>query len=203
MTAGKGDGMPKKTGKNTKARIVQAAWKLFYDQGYENTTVEDILAESHTSRGSFYHYFESKDALLSSLSMVFDEKYDELSQITDSDQHACDLLLYLNRELFSMIENQVSLELLARLLSSQLIIHGERHLLDRNRTYFRLLHQIIKKGQERGEISDAFSATEIVSAYAMFERALMYDWCLNNGSYSLSKYASTMMPLLLSGYRIG
>ena len=67
--------MAKKSGRNTRGRIISAAWKLFYDQGYENTTVEDIVFESETSKGSFYHYFEGKDALLGTLAYVFDEKY--------------------------------------------------------------------------------------------------------------------------------
>ena len=67
--------MPRKSSsRNTKGKIVSAAWKLFYEQGYDNTTVEDIIFESGTSKGSFYHYFEGKDALLGSLSMIFDEK---------------------------------------------------------------------------------------------------------------------------------
>jgi len=193
--------MPRKSGRNTKGRIVAAAWKLFYEQGYDETTVEDIIAESNTSKGSFYHYFEGKDALLGSLSLVFDEKYEQLQETMDADMGAVEALLYLNRELFSMIDNSVSLELLARLLSSQLVTRGERHLLDRNRTYFRLLHRIVKRGQERGELRADITANEIVSAYAMFERALMYDWCLNNGSYALSKYAADTMPILLEGYR--
>ena len=49
--------MQKKKGRNTKKKIVSAAWKLFYEQGYDSTTVEDIVEESGTSRGSFYHYF--------------------------------------------------------------------------------------------------------------------------------------------------
>ena len=52
--------------KPQKKKIVSAAWKLFYEQGYDNTTVDDIVEESGTSKGSFYHYFEGKDALLSS-----------------------------------------------------------------------------------------------------------------------------------------
>ena len=192
--------MPRKSGRNTKGRIVSAAWKLFYEQGYENTTVEDIIFESGTSKGSFYHYFEGKDALLGSLSMIFDEKYEELRVDMDPEMNARDALLYLNRELFTMIDNSVSMELLARLLSSQLVTRGERHLLDRNRTYFKFLHQIVKRGQERGELRSDITANEIVSAYAMFERALLYDWCLNNGSYAVSKYAADMMPMLLQGY---
>ena len=50
--------MARKNSRNTKGRIVSAAWKLFYDQGYENTSVEEIIAESGTSKGSFYLYFE-------------------------------------------------------------------------------------------------------------------------------------------------
>ena len=68
--------MAKKNGRNTRGRIISAAWKLFYEQGYDNTTVEDIVFESETSKGSFYHYFEGKDALLGTLAYVFDEKYD-------------------------------------------------------------------------------------------------------------------------------
>ena len=49
---------------NVKRRIVEAAWKLFYEKGYDNTTVEDIIKLSDTSKGSFYYYFVSKDSLL-------------------------------------------------------------------------------------------------------------------------------------------
>ena len=59
--------MAKKNSRNTKGRIISAAWKLFYEQGYEETTVEDIVFESATSKGSFYHYFDGKDALMGTL----------------------------------------------------------------------------------------------------------------------------------------
>ena len=58
----------KKKSRNTKGKIVSAAWKLFYQQGYDDTTIEEIVEESGTSRGSFYHYFDGKDALLGTLS---------------------------------------------------------------------------------------------------------------------------------------
>ena len=66
--------MAKKNARNTRGKIVNAAWQLFYEQGYEDTTVEEIIELSHTSKGSFYHYFDGKDALLSTLSLLFDEK---------------------------------------------------------------------------------------------------------------------------------
>ena len=194
--------MPRKSGRNTKGRIVSAAWKLFYEQGYDNTTVEDIIFESETSKGSFYHYFEGKDALLGSLSMIFDEKYEALRQEMAPDMHAVDKLIYMNHELFTMIDNSVSLELLARLFSSQLVTRGEKHLLDRSRTYFKLLYQIVRDGQSRGQLRRDMTTNEIARAYAMFERGLMYDWCLSGGEYSLSRYGAMMMPMFLQGFRL-
>ena len=193
--------MPRKSGRNTKGRIVSAAWKLFYEQGYDNTTVEDIIFESETSKGSFYHYFEGKDALLGSLSMIFDEKYEELRQEMDPDMHAVDKLIYMNHELFSMIDNTVSVELLARLFSTQLTTKGEKHLLSRDRTYFKLLHQVVRQGLERHELRGDLTANEIINDYAMFERGLMYDWCLSDGDYALARHADRLMPMFLRSYQ--
>ena len=38
--------MAKKSNRNTRGRIVSAAWKLCYEQGYEDTTVEEIIERS-------------------------------------------------------------------------------------------------------------------------------------------------------------
>ena len=195
--------MAKRSERNTRGRIISTAWKLFYEQGYENTTVEDIVYESGTSKGSFYHYFDGKDALLGTLSNVFDEKYQELQKTMDPAMDAIDQLVYLNHELFAMIEDSVSLDLLTRLLSTQLLARGEKHLLDRNRLYFRLLRQIVTDGQKRGDLRADRTVNEIVKAYALWERALMYDWCLCGGEYSLVTYTESVTPMFLESYRGG
>lgn len=192
--------MAKKNSRNTRGRIVTAAWQLFYEQGYEHTTVEEIIDASQTSKGSFYHYFDGKDALLSTLSDLFDEKYEALQESMDPNMPALDQLLFLNSELFRTIENTVSLELLARLLSTQLVTAGNKHLLDHRRTYYRLLRRIISRGQEAGQLSDRQSVSEMVKLYALCERALMYDWCLCGGEYSLRDYAAKTLPGFLSSF---
>ncbi len=191
----------KKNTRNTKGKIISAAWHLFYEQGYDNTTVDDIIFESQTSKGSFYHYFNGKDALLSTLSYLFDEKYEELSDSFDEKTDSVEKLIFLNGELFRMIEDTISIELLSRLLSSQLITKSEKHLLDKERTYYKLLRSIVVEGQQKGELVTDKTANDIVKAYAMYERALMYDWCLCNGEYSLREYSASMLPMFLNGYK--
>ena len=193
--------MPRKNERNTRGRIISAAWKLFYEQGYEATTVEDIVTESETSKGSFYHYFDGKDALVGTLAYVFDEKYEALEAVMDPALGAMEQLIYLNHELFAMIDGGISLDLLARLLSTQLLARGEKHLLDRNRTYFRLLRRIVTRGQEAGQLRADRTVNEIVKAYALWERALLYDWCLSGGEYSLVAYTDSVTPMFLESYR--
>ena len=50
-----------------KTELLDLAQKLFYEKGYEKTTIEDILKASNISKGAFYHYFSSKEDLLNSL----------------------------------------------------------------------------------------------------------------------------------------
>ena len=193
--------MPRKNARNTKGRIISAAWKLFYEQGYEETTVEDIVFESETSKGSFYHYFDGKDALLGTLANVFDEKYEQLIGEMDPSLDAVEKLVYLNHELFAMIENSISIDLLARLLSTQLTTRGEKSLLDRNRLYYKLLRKIILEGQEKGELRSDILVGEIVKLYAICERSFLYDWCISGGEYSLRSYSQRMLPMLLADFK--
>ena len=193
--------MAKKNDKNTKGKIINAAWDLFYEQGYEDTTVEEIIAESGTSKGSFYHYFEGKDALLGSLSYIFDEEYEKLQEKMPDDMPCFEKLLYLNRELFLVIEDRIDIDLLTRLYSTQLVTKGEKQLLDNKRLYYKLLRKIVTDGQKNGELTDKMTVNEIVKLYTMCERALIYDWCLCNGEYSLSQYAKTTLPMLITKIR--
>lgn len=50
--------------KTTRDRIVEAADRLFYRQGYEHTSFSDIADAMQISRGNFYYHFKSKDEIL-------------------------------------------------------------------------------------------------------------------------------------------
>ena len=108
-------------------------------------------------------------------------------------------LIQMNRELFVMIENTVSVTVLSQLFSTQLVTKGEKHLLEPDRTYYRLLRQIAIEGQEQGLFREDLSVNDIMRAYAMFERGMMYDWCLAGGNYSLTQYSQQILPLFLKG----
>jgi TetR/AcrR family transcriptional regulator, transcriptional repressor for nem operon len=53
--------------KTTRDHIVEAADRLFYEQGYEKTSFSDVADAVGLSRGNFYHHFKSKDEMLNAV----------------------------------------------------------------------------------------------------------------------------------------
>ena len=53
-----------KKGDLKRMQILDAAEKLFFERGYEQTSIQDILDALSLSKGGFYHYFDSKGAML-------------------------------------------------------------------------------------------------------------------------------------------
>lgn len=49
---------------DTKKKLMVAAITLFASKGMSNVTLDDILKCSNTKKGSFYYYYETKEALL-------------------------------------------------------------------------------------------------------------------------------------------
>lgn len=188
--------------KSVKSRIVSAAWELFHEKGYNGTTVDDIIELSQTSKGSFYYYFNTKDELLNTLSMILDDYYEKLEEEMDPGMNSFHKLLYINYMTHTMMEKKISLDLLASLYSTQLVAQGQRHLLDQNRNYYKLVTKIIEEGQKRGQIRDDMSVMNITKYYSMCERALVSDWCLNQGAYSLGEYSRECMPVMMEHFKI-
>lgn len=54
-------------GSETKEKILTTAAEFFHTRGYENTSIQQILEATDTGKGSFYHHFDSKEALLDAL----------------------------------------------------------------------------------------------------------------------------------------
>ena len=54
-------------GEEKRQELLNAAEKLFCQQGYEKTSVQDILGVTGLSKGGFYHHFSGKDEMLAAL----------------------------------------------------------------------------------------------------------------------------------------
>jgi AcrR family transcriptional regulator len=186
---------------STKDKIIEAAWKLFHEKGYEETTIDDIIAAANISKGSFYYNFNRKDELLDTLATIFDHEYEKIKKEMKPEQNSFEKLLDMNAFMHEFIEKQIDINLLSSLYSTQLYAKGSSNLLDQNRVYYKLLSEIIEEGQKRGEITKNKSVREISKYYSLCERALISDWCLEKGEYSLLEYSKEYFPFMIQVLR--
>ena len=55
----------------TRERLIESARYLFWERGFAGTSMADLLAHADVNSGSFYHFFESKEALLRAVLDVY------------------------------------------------------------------------------------------------------------------------------------
>jgi TetR/AcrR family fatty acid metabolism transcriptional regulator len=88
----------------TRERILEAAVNVFASKGYHDTKVDDIVAESQTSKGSFYFYFPSKQeiflALVDSFADLLESRLHSRIQAETSGVARVDLALRVCLEIF-------------------------------------------------------------------------------------------------------
>ena len=82
-----------------KKQIVEAALELFFEKGYEGTSIRMIQNKVESPVGLFYYYFESKDAVFEETIKLFFESYEkEMQNVINSSKNKPDEVLtkYIN-----------------------------------------------------------------------------------------------------------
>ena len=181
---------------NSRSRIVCAAWKLFREKGYSRTELKDIIAEAEVSEEEFYRFFAKKDDLEHTLGDFFDRKYAELMMSMSPRLTVYEKLVYLNKELFTLIEKEVPFELLTHIYVN--MPEERQEMLNKERFYYKLIPQLIAEGQENGEFRTDESPETEAETYASLERGLIYDWCVKGGRESLTAKGQKRIPVYLS-----
>ena len=182
-------------------QILNTAWQLFYQKGYQNTTMEDILRGARCSKGRFYYYFHAKAELLDSLYEIFDQKYIELYGLICREAHARDQLLEINRYMFQFLSNEIGAELLTSLYISQLSGTTGISFCGEERAVRRILSSIVSQGQKLGQLTTKLDCGQIVTDIIEEERSLLISWCLAKGEYDLTEASMPKMERFYRSYR--
>ena len=83
-----------------------------------------------------------------------------------------------------------------------MVTAGNNSLLNQNRKYYQLITKIVEDGQKLGQIRNDMPVSAITKYYSMCERALVSDWCMNKGSYSLGAYSRECMPKMMEHFQV-
>ena len=74
-----------KKGEKRKQELLKIAYDMFLSRGYENTSVDEIIAGAQIAKGTFYYYFPSKEQLLEAvIDMMIGSEAETVRQITEN-----------------------------------------------------------------------------------------------------------------------
>ena len=75
-----------KKGEKRKKELLKIAYDMFITQGYENTSVDEIIEKAQIAKGTYYYYFESKEQTLEEvIDMMIDGEAKMAEQIIKMD----------------------------------------------------------------------------------------------------------------------
>ncbi len=106
----------KREKENRKNAILKAAWKLFFDKGFKDVTVESIAKKAELSKGSVYLYFKSKEDIYTQILLSDIDKFHKvMANLIQEGQSSSTMLMGLaniytdffmnDRELFRIMMN--------------------------------------------------------------------------------------------------
>ena len=126
-----------KTKKITISRIHKSALILFGDNGYFQTSVADISKKANISKGLFYHYYSSKEALFEEIILESIESLlNYLLQNEDEEFNDDNLVYFINKVILPSFDNdQTHWKLLNLLLSQQILYETAANYLTSSTTY--------------------------------------------------------------------
>lgn len=135
-------------------QIFEAALRLFREQGFDRTTVEEIAAAADIAKGTFFNYFPTKEAVLLHLN---DMQVARLQAVVAETPGFATLA---SREqiatIFSALAAGVELQrdlvplLIAEVLKRRLVLQQNERMIDADFEQF--LATIVAGGQARGEL---------------------------------------------------
>jgi len=137
-----------------RSTILDAAQRAIATKGYEQMAIADILSELHISSGAFYHYFDSKPALLLAVVERMGEQVEQLVLpiVHDREAGALDKL-----RRFFMALDQWKLAHKSLVLAYLRIWYGDENAIVRYKLYLArmkrlgpMLEEIISQGVEEG-----------------------------------------------------
>jgi len=154
--------------------LIQIAFKIFMEKGYENTTITDILRASGISKGAMYHYFDKKedilDAVLNYIIDVDEKRYKDI--VNDRKIGAIDKVIKIIKSSESEKPQEV-IKAREKLSDRQISIFDYRSKELSNRRSLEMISKIIKEGAMSGEFDTIYpeEASELIISFtqSMYE----------------------------------
>ncbi|MDN5851499.1 MAG: TetR/AcrR family transcriptional regulator [Actinomycetia bacterium] len=179
-------------------RVLGAATRLFAEQGFENTSVQQIVDAAGVTKGAMYHYFKSKDDLLvASYARLLDLQDAHLVAMAGRSASATDRLRMVVEDLVrTTLENLDDATVFYR--SMHLLHEPSRGRVREQRREFRAgFERLVREGMSNGELrTDA--PLDLISFNFFGAIGYLTVWYSPTGTRSIDEIAHWYADLLIS-----
>lgn len=181
-----------------RGRLFRAALALFAKKGFAETTVEDITEAADVGKGTFFNYFPSKDHILIAFGeMQLGKLEAAIAEVRRSNEPIPQFLRSLGTRMTQ--EPMRNPEIMRALLQAYLSTTPVREaMLDLQKRVQALHTQLIRLGQEQGEIRSDLPAEEIAYAFRQTIFGTVLVWSLY-GDATLHARIESAFNLLWTG----
>jgi AcrR family transcriptional regulator len=179
-------------------RLFRAALQKFAEKGFAETTVEDITEAADLGKGTFFNYYPSKEHILIAFGEMQIGKLEEFVRGIRGTERPMQEILHdmIGRLTEEPIRNPgIVRALIQANLSSGPVREGMARLHVRNRE---LLAELIRRGQQRGEVRGDLPAEEIAQAWRQTIFGTLLFWSLI-GDQSLRERIEFAVRVLWTG----
>lgn len=179
-------------------RLFRAALALFAKKGFAETTVEDITEAADVGKGTFFNYFPSKDHILIAFGEMQLAKLEAaIAEVRRTNEPIPQFLRSLGTRMTQ--EPARNPEIMRALLQAYLSTTPVREaMLDLQKRVQALHTQMIRLGQEQGEIRNDIPGEEIAYAFRQTIFGTMLVWSLY-GDATLHARIESAFNLLWTG----
>jgi AcrR family transcriptional regulator len=179
-------------------RLFRAALSLFAQKGFAETTVEDITEAADVGKGTFFNYFPSKDHILVAFGEMQLAKLEAaIAEVRRTNKPISEFLRLLGPRMIQ--EPARNPEIIRALLQAFLSTTPVREaMLDLHQRVQALHTQMIRLGQEQGEIRCDLPAEEIAYAFRQIIFGTVLIWSLH-GDATLQSRIESAFNLLWTG----
>jgi AcrR family transcriptional regulator/DNA-binding XRE family transcriptional regulator len=142
-----------------KTEILEAAQKYFFQKGYEQTSIQDIIDELGIAKGTFYHYFRSKEHLLDELTeLMTSQMAAKLKPIAETDENALEKFnqIFAQGVSFKVTNIDLFIILLNTLYTDENTIIREKMFRRAAEKYKTIFSAIVKQGNEEGVFNASY-----------------------------------------------
>ncbi|MDO0823194.1 TetR/AcrR family transcriptional regulator [Desulfosporosinus nitroreducens] len=183
--------------KETRQKIIKAAMDLIQRQRFDNTTMEQIAEEADVARKTLYNHFPVKEAIVDeyvrSLSREFtQEAFDKLQNLPDTRSRLLETL----DKVYEQVE--INPEIIGISMGYRLknMFQGEGYSSGGTQS---LIAEIIRLGQQAGEIRQDIQAKLLVKQLDILRGAVVVDWLNDPSRLELRKEMALLVDLFLNG----